>query len=695
MTERKVWLSALAGILFLCSGPLRGAEISLEGGPMETGFNSGTFAYIHATVHGLAGQPKRYVVFAEIQYYGTTSNTSVEMDRLPETKSGVEEFQVGWPIPFQAPTGFYTLTLHVDDRIDHIPGITKKVRGFVVYKKSVRISRVSLDKALYSVGEPIRCGVALENLTDTPLKGLRVEFSNAIYPWISLSSQGGRENPDLAVTMLHDNVDIAPGTAVGVPMVTAATAAFLRGKNGDEMASSGAADPAKPLTSEVDDYSVTVWNADHTILYDMQFTPQVIIRTLSSDLPKAYNSGYAHPAIAQTDFAGYRDFYAPGQISPAITLDHSSTLFRAGDSVVRQFTVKNTGEEVWPGAHVVVKVTDGQGRERGGSTNLMPAQDYAPGQSRGASAVAWVVGAQEPPGLFSLKFSVVNSQGRVLANSSQEIAVNRLPSSLLVVCAHEGDEQAYAGLIRACLESKIPVEILILTGGDMTNCARYFAKPCGPHEALEFAEVRMEESAQALGHLGLPRDKLNILGLPEAGLGEIWSKHKESSNPYLSIFLACDHAPFGNVYKPNLAYARDAVIEAIRQVLTDFHPAMIALSHPDDGNVDHRAASWLTIEACHQLLKTKEIEPQTIVLANRSFGAGSSQSAPYQYEHFEVHLSGEAAALKQEMSWIYQTQDGNQAEADRKTMAELPREEQHLRIVDWQEHAGWNEGSRN
>ena len=83
MMERKVWWTALAGALFLISGPLWGAEISVEGGPMETGFNSGTFAYIHATVHGLTGQAKRYVVFAEIQYYGTTSNTSVEMDRLP------------------------------------------------------------------------------------------------------------------------------------------------------------------------------------------------------------------------------------------------------------------------------------------------------------------------------------------------------------------------------------------------------------------------------------------------------------------------------------------------------------------------------------------------------------------------------------------------------------------------------------
>jgi len=156
MIERKVLWAALAGALLLICGPLWGAEISVEGGPMETGFNSGTFAYIHATVHGLPGQPKRYVIFAEIQYYGTTSTTSVEMDRLPETKPGVEKFQVGWPIPPQAPTGLYTLTLHVDDRIDHSPEVTKKVHGFVVYKKLVRISRVTLDKTIYNVGEPIK-----------------------------------------------------------------------------------------------------------------------------------------------------------------------------------------------------------------------------------------------------------------------------------------------------------------------------------------------------------------------------------------------------------------------------------------------------------------------------------------------------------------------------------------------------------
>jgi LmbE family N-acetylglucosaminyl deacetylase len=278
-----------------------------------------------------------------------------------------------------------------------------------------------------------------------------------------------------------------------------------------------------------------------------------------------------------------------------------------------------------------------------------------------------------------------------LARTTTEIAVNELPASLLVVCAHEDDEQAYTGLIRAAVEAKIPVQVLILTAGDVGECERYFDKPCGPNEAREFATVRMEESAEALEHLGLLRDKFIDLGLPDGGSGAIWFEHKDSSNPFLSIYLACDHAPYANVYKPNLPYSRDAVIEAIRQVLTDFHPAMIALTGPDERHVDHRTANWFTIKACQALLKAKGIDPQTIVLADQVYGSGGFKPAPYKYENFVVHLSGEAAALQQEVTWIYQSQDGNLAEGDKKTYAELPREEKHLRIMDWQDHEGWNE----
>ena len=107
--------------------------------------------------------------------------------------------------------------------------------------------------------------------------------------------------------------------------------------------------------------------------------------------------------------------------------------------------------------------------------------------------------------------------------------------------------------------------------------------------------------------------------------------------------------------------------------------------------MDHRTTAWLTLKACQELLRQNKISRQTIVLADQAYGAGGYKAAPYKYEPAPVNLSGEAAALKQEMGWIYQSQDGNLNEGAKKSSAELPRQEMHYRIVDWQDHEGWNE----
>jgi LmbE family N-acetylglucosaminyl deacetylase len=433
-----------------------------------------------------------------------------------------------------------------------------------------------------------------------------------------------------------------------------------------------------------------VWNAEHTILYDMQFTPQAIIRTLDNDLPKPYGASYAHPDITVADFSRYREFYAPGQISAALRLDSAHTLYRPGDTVKISATLRNPPDEAWRGVSLQARITDQAGREVYSGT-LLSGLNLTSSAAQKVAADAWSIPSTQAPGTYPVELRLAASDGKVLARTTTEVAVNALPASLLVVCPHEDDEQAYAGLIRAAIEAKVPVQVLILTAGDISQCARYFTRACGPNEAREFGSVRMEESAQALEHLGLTRDKLSVLGLPDGGLAPIWSDYKDSTHSYLSIFLACDHAPFGNAYKPNLSYSRDAVIAAVRQVLTDFHPATIVVTHPDERHVDHRAANWFVIKACQDLLKTKEIDPQTVVLAAPAIGGGGLKPAPYKYESVVVHLSGEAAALKQETAWFYQTQNGNQSEAARKTLAELPREEKYLRITDWQEHEGWNE----
>ena len=600
MTRRNIFCIMALSVLFL--GALRASPnpVSVDGAPADTGYNVGSVATIRATLGGIEGDPKRYALFANIQYVGTTAQASVEMDRKSKGAGGEWLYEAEWPIPPDAPTGLYSVAVQVEDRTARRVVAMRKLPGFAAYKKLVRINRVTLDKTFYAPGEAIQCEVALENLTGGDMKNLRVEFSNANYPWISTfsgeSKLSGQKvgNPELGLKVLRDHMDLAARGEAIIPMMAAGTAAFLQGTQVAVMGAGGPARSFKLPPPEVDTYTIAVWNAERTILYDMQFSTQVIVRDPNRVTPKPYSShNYTHPYNEEIDFKKYREFFGPGE---------------------------------------------------------------------------------------SLQ-----------STDNKEVAANKLPASLMVFCPHEDDEHPYAGLIRAAVEAGIPVRVVFFTGGDVGECERYFNKPCGPNEAREFGTVRMEESMEALEHIGLPRSNVMFLGLPDGGSGAICSENIKVSNPFLDIYLATDHAPYENLVKPNLPYARDAVIDTVKQIIADFHPAMIATSHPDERHVDHRTANWFVVKACQELLRDKRIDPQTVILADQVYGAGGAKAAPYNYEKFTVYLSGEAAALKQEMSWIYQSQDGNLAEGARQTYSELPREEIHYRIVDWQEHAGWNE----
>ena len=674
-------------VLLMSAASLRGA-VSIDGGPTDSGFDVGSEAGIRASVSGLTGEPSRYAAFAEIQYAGTTSVTSVQMDRVEGDPPGRIEYATGWPIPAEAPTGIYTVSVRVEDRSTHQTVAVEKLRGFAAYKKWVRISQLAIDKTFYSVGDPIQCGLKLENISGQELKDLRVEFSNANYPWISLFAEGG-ENPSLALKTLRDHVNLPPGGEAIIPMAPAGRAAFLQGQQRAVMGAGAPARHEKVPLPEVDSYTVAVWNADRTVLYDMQFTTPAIVRAPGRDLPKPYSRNFTHPYNSDIDYTKYRQFYPPGMISPALVVDRARTLYRPGDKFHAAVTLYNTESAALSNAELQAIIDDSAGKQVH-TLVLATGISLEPGETRQVSSEAWIIPPTLAAGTYRVEF-LLTAGSAAVARTSSEIAVNALPASVLVICPHEDDEHSYAGLIRAAVEAGVPIRVVILTDGDVGECERYYDKPSGPNEAREFGMVRMEEAREALEHLGLGRDKVTILGLPDGGSGEIWSRHIQAANPYLSVYLACDHAPYEDVFKPNLPYARDAVIDALENIIADFRPALIALPHPDERHVDHRTTNWFAIKACQGLLKAGRIDPHTIVWGDQAYGAGGFKSAPYTYSDVVVHLSGEAAALKQEMSWIYQSQDGNLAEGMKQTYTELPREERHVQIVDWQQHEGWNE----
>jgi LmbE family N-acetylglucosaminyl deacetylase len=471
-------------------------------------------------------------------------------------------------------------------------------------------------------------------------------------------------------------------------MTAAGTAAYTQGKQREVLGTGGPERHETAPPPEVDQYTIALWNADRTVLYDMHFSMPAIVRPADRDLPRPYGKNFTHAYNSDIDFAHYRQFYPAGHLSPYISVEQARTLYRPGDKVTLNVTATNLASA--PGLQISAKIKDPSGRVFDAPTGLQET-DVPPGSKNTARYEVWTIPADATPGVYSITLTNSGSGGRPAAETSTEIAVNPLPASLMVFCPHEDDELSYAGLIRAALEADIPVQVIVFTGGDVGACEGYYAKPCGPSEAREFGMVRMEETAEALEHIGLTRDKLSIMGLPDGGSGAIWSQNIKVSNPFMSIYLACDHAPYENVLKPNLPFARDAVIEQTKQLITNFKPTMIATAHPDERHVDHRTTNWFVIKACQELLKEKKIDPQTVILGDEAYGAGGFKPAPYRYEKAIVFLSGEVAALKQEMGWIYQSQDGNLSEGMKRSFSELPRQENHVRILDWQEHAGWNE----
>lgn len=673
------------------------ATVTVQGAPLNTGYNAGSAARIRATLNG-AADASRYAIFADIEYAGSAKPTHVELKRAPGGAKPV--FRGGWPISTNAPTGLYTVTLRVEVRATSQVVAAKKAPGFFVYRKMLRISRVTLDKAFYAPGERIRCAVEIENLGSVDLRGLRVEFSNENYPWISEFS--GQQNgagrmavsPSLGLVVLRRNLDIPAHGHVLLPMAPAGRAAFLQGSQVAIMGAGGPARQEKVPPPEVDRYTIAVWNHGRKDLLDMQFSPQVIVRQPGRVTPKPYSRNYTHPYNDEIDFTKYREFYPPGYISSAITLDRSRTLYRPGDVVTFNVTLKS----LLPGfrfLYATIRSPHGKQVWSG-----LPLIKTTPASSIKKQMRAWKIPASAEPGVYTLTLSERTAEGeRVnpalgedLTVATMEIAVNKLPSSLMVFCPHEDDEHPWAGLMRAMVEARQPVRVVFFTGGDVGECERYFdGHPCDPVRAREFGTVRMAESVEALEHIGVHRSQIVFLGLPDGGSGEIWFHHIQRTRPFFSIYLAVDHAPYAGMFVPNLPYARDAVIDAVKRLITEFHPAMIATPHPDERHVDHRTANWFVLKACQELARAGALSRDTVVLADRAYGSGGYKRAPYQYQAYTVYLSGETAALKQEMGWIYQSQDGNLDEGSRKTFMELPRDEKHYRIVDWQKHEGWNE----
>jgi LmbE family N-acetylglucosaminyl deacetylase len=202
----------------------------------------------------------------------------------------------------------------------------------------------------------------------------------------------------------------------------------------------------------------------------------------------------------------------------------------------------------------------------------------------------------------------------------------------------------------------------------------------------------MQESRAALEHLGVPPEDILFLGLPDGASGKIWYEHLQTSDPYQSIQLASDHAPYQDILKPNLPYARDAVVSAAEEIIKKFQPGVIFTVHPPaEGHIDHIVNNYFVVKALQELLRDGAIAPDMELRVDRIFDPKGHPATPYHYEDHEFYVSGDVMALAQEAIWFYQSQEGSEAEGNIRTWKQLPRTQGYRKVLDWKEHEGWNE----
>lgn len=136
-------------------------------------------------------------------------------------------------------------------------------------------------------------------------------------------------------------------------------------------------------------------------------------------------------------------------------------------------------------------------------------------------------------------------------------------SRILILAPHPDDEcLGTGGLIQKAIEQDCQVSVIFITNGDNNPWPqRYVEKrwSIGPAERKRWGERRQEEAKASLALLGGNRIKAEFLGLPDAGIQDLWQKRD-----------------------PGL-------IEKLKKSFIDWQPALVVMPSEFDRHSDHRA----------------------------------------------------------------------------------------------------------
>jgi len=220
-----------------------------------------------------------------------------------------------------------------------------------------------------------------------------------------------------------------------------------------------------------------------------------------------------------------------------------------------------------------------------------------------------------------LLFVLMAGRGNALVDSSTFIGpdpsapVTLQPNDRILILAPHPDDDILccAGLLQEAVSRRIPLRVVYLTYGDNYEWAfmAYKKHPVLEPQALRaMGLLRHDEAVAGQAALGVSTAALTFLGYPDFGTMKIWTSHWGASPPYKSMLTRVTEVPYANARRPTTPYRGEEIVRDFREIIFEFRPTKIFLSHPADQHPDHRSLPLFVEVALWDLKNT--IAPPTL-----------------------------------------------------------------------------------
>lgn len=166
---------------------------------------------------------------------------------------------------------------------------------------------------------------------------------------------------------------------------------------------------------------------------------------------------------------------------------------------------------------------------------------------------------------------------------------------IAIIAPHPDDEVlATSGLIQQAVAVGAQVKVIYLTNGDHNQAN--FRQFCRRQNSvaptlLALGEQRHTEALAAMQLLGLTAENLTFLGYPDWWTLRLWEDYWEDDELLYDNATDSTGVPYPKNYSYRHPYRASYVTDDLCDVLREFKPTWVLVTHPCDTNPDHRATA--------------------------------------------------------------------------------------------------------